>query len=83
MQFHNCAKVKYWFAKVKYWFANAVAAARDPSEPSEARDETPPVPLFANPIGEDFPVRGFDGNFYSGYDDWDDDDPSDENDAVY
>ena len=61
-----------------------VATARDLPEPSEAgNEETPPVPLFANPIGEDFPVRGFDGNFYSWDDDWDDDAPSDEIDAVY
>ena len=65
--------------------ANAVAAmARDPSEPSEAGDEeTPPESLFANPIGEDYPVRGFVGNIYSWNDDWDDDAPSDEIDAVY
>ena len=64
--------------------ANDAAIARDPSEPSEAGDEeTPPESLFANPIGEDYPVRGFVGNIYSWNDDWDDDAPSDEIDAVY
>ena len=33
---------------------------------------------------QDFPVRGFDGNFYLWDDDWDDDDaPSDEIDATH
>ena len=42
-----------------------------------------PFQLFANPIGEDYPVRGFDGNIYTWDDDWDDNTPSDEIDAVH
>ena len=65
--------------------ANDAAIARDPSEPSEAGDEeTPPESLFANPIGEDYFVRGFDGDkSYQWDDERDDDAPSDEIDAVY
>ena len=62
-----------------------VATARDLPEPSEAgNEETPPVPLFANPIGEDFFVHGFDGDSsYQWDDEWDDDAPSDEIDATH
>ena len=64
--------------------SRAIAAmAHDPSddadEYTDGKGETPPPVLFANPIGEDFFVRGFDGNIYSWDDDWDDDVPSDEN----
>ena len=40
--------------------------------------------LFANPIGEDYFVSGFNGDSsYQWDDEWDDDAPSDEIDAVY
>ena len=62
---------------------DAVAAmARNPSDEAyeyAAGEVTPPPVLFANPIGEDYFVRGFDGDkSYQWDDDWDDDAPSDE-----
>ena len=62
---------------------DAVAAmARNPSDEAyeyAAGEVTPPPVLFANPIGEDYFVRGFDGDkSYQWDDEWDDDAPSDE-----
>ena len=66
--------------------ANDAAMARNPSDAYEyaAGEVTPPPVLFANPIGEDYFVRGFNGDSsYQWDDEWDDDAPSDEIDAVY
>ena len=69
-------------AKVKSRAAVA-AMARDPPEDAyeytDGEEETPPPVLFANPVGEDYFVRGFDGDkSYQWDDEWDDDAPSDE-----
>ena len=68
-------------AKVKSR-ANDAAMARNPSDEAyeyAAGEVTPPPVLFANPIGEDYFVRGFDGDkSYQWDDEWDDDAPSDE-----
>ena len=62
--------------------ANDAAMARNPSDEAyeyAAGEVTPPPVLFANPIGEDYFVRGFDGDkSYQWDDEWDDDAPSDE-----
>ncbi len=68
-------------AKIKS--SRAIAAmARNPSDEAyeyAAGEVTPPPVLFANPIGEDYFVRGFDGDkSYQWDDEWDDDAPSDE-----
>ena len=61
--------------------------ARNPSDEAyeyAAGEVTPPPVLFANPIGEDYFVRGFNGDSSYQWDDgWDDDAPSDEIDAAY
>ena len=68
-------------AKIKSSRAFA-AMARNPSDEAyeyAAGEVTPPPVLFANPIGEDYFVRGFDGDkSYQWDDEWDDDAPSDE-----
>ena len=69
-------------AKVKSRAAVA-AMARDPPEDAyeytDGEEETPPPVLFANPIGEDYFVRGFNGDSsYQWDDEWDDDAPSED-----
>ena len=53
------------------------AMARDPPSTRTATKKRLLESLFANPIGEDYFVRGFDGDSsYQWDDEWDDDAPS-------